>query len=214
MKRTKTILATATLLILASGCISSDDPNKRAKQGAAIGAASGAVVGAVIGHQNNEKGEGAVIGAAVGAGIGAAVGHRMDKQQRELEKIEGVEVTRPADDQIDVAIRNEILFDVDSSALRPRAQATLDELARVFAEYSDTRIMVEGHADSTGSEAYNQRLSERRAESVTRYLAGSGVQPARIDSIGYGETVPRASNATADGRQLNRRVEIRIKAQG
>lgn len=214
MKRTKTTLATTALLILATGCISSDDPNKRAKQGAAIGAASGAVVGAVIGHQNNEKGEGAVIGAAAGAAIGAAVGHRMDKQQRELEKIEGVDVTRPAEDQIDLAIRNEILFDVDSTTLRSNAQATLDELARVFAEYSDTMIRVEGHADSTGSEAYNQRLSERRADSVTRYLTGSGVQSSRIDSVGYGETVPRASNATAEGRQLNRRVEIRIKAQG
>jgi outer membrane protein OmpA-like peptidoglycan-associated protein len=214
MKRTLTTLATSTLLILTTACISSDDPNKRAKQGAAVGAASGAVIGAVVGHQSDEKGEGAVIGAAVGAGVGAAIGHRMDKQQRELEKIQGVEVTRPAEDQIDLAIRNEILFEVDSSTLQPRAQTTLAELAHVFSDYPDTEISVEGHADSTGSESYNQQLSERRADSVTRYLVNFGVHPSRISSIGFGETVPRASNATAGGRQLNRRVEIRVKAQG
>jgi len=214
MKRTITTFATAVLLILTTACISSDDPNKRAKQGAAVGAASGAVLGAVIGHQNDEKGEGAVIGAAVGAGIGAAIGHKMDKQQRELEQIDGVEVTRPSEGQIDLAIRNEILFQVDSTTLQPRAQSTLVELAKVFAEYPETEIVVEGHADSTGPDDYNQRLSERRAESVTRYLTAYGVNSSRIDAIGFGETVPRASNDTAEGRQQNRRVEIRVKAQG
>lgn len=214
MKRTLSTSVTALALMLATACISSDDPNKRAKQGAAIGAASGAVLGAVIGHQNDEKGEGAVIGAAVGTGVGAAIGHKMDKQQRELEQIEGVEVNRTADDQIDLTIDNEVLFGVDSTTLQPRAQYTLAELAHVFAEYPETEISIEGHADSTGSEAYNQTLSERRAESVSRYLVSYGVQPARIDAIGFGETVPRASNTTPEGRQLNRRVEIRIKAQG
>jgi outer membrane protein OmpA-like peptidoglycan-associated protein len=214
MTRTMTKLATAALLVLAMGCISADDPKKRTKQGAAIGAASGAAVGAVIGHQNDEKGEGAVIGAAVGAAIGAAVGHRMDKQQAELERIEGVEVTRPAEDRIDLTIRNDILFDIDSAVLHAGAQTTLHDLARVLADYPDTRILVEGHTDSTGSESYNQRLSERRAESVTRYLVSRGVHPAQLDSIGFGLTVPRASNATAEGRQLNRRVELRIRATG
>ena len=214
MKRKLTTFATTAILILATGCISSDDPNKRAKQGAAVGAASGAAIGAVIGHQNDEKGEGAVIGAVVGAGVGAAIGHKMDKQQRELEKIEGVEVNRTADDQIDLTIRNEVLFEVDSTTLQPRAQSTLAELAHVFSEYPETKIAVEGHADSTGSDAYNLRLSERRAESGSRYLTTYGVSQSRIDAVGFGETVPRASNATAEGRQLNRRVEIRIKAQG
>lgn len=213
MKRTVATLATATMLISSAACISSDDPHKRAKQGAAIGAASGAVLGAVIGHQNDEKGEGAVIGAAVGAGIGAAIGHKMDRQQRELEQIEGVEVSRPTEDRIDLTIRNEVLFLVDSTTLQPRAQNTLAELAQVFSQYPETEIVVEGHADSSGPEDYNQRLSERRAESVTRYLTAYGVGASRIDAVGFGETLPRASNETPEGRQLNRRVEIRVKAQ-
>jgi outer membrane protein OmpA-like peptidoglycan-associated protein len=208
----QSIITVALASLLAASCISSDDPNKRTKQGAAIGTAAGAVVGAVIGHQNDEKGEGAVIGAAAGAGIGALIGRRMDKQQQELEQLEGVDVTRPSDDQIDVAIRNEILFDVDSSTLRPRARATLDELAEVFRKYPETTLRIEGHADSTGTYAHNQRLSDRRAESVQNYLSAKGVNDARIYSVGYGETEPRASNASAEGRQLNRRVEISIKA--
>lgn len=212
--RNKTIIIVAIVSIVAASCISSEDPNKRTKQGAAVGAAAGAVVGTIVGHQNDEKGEGAVIGAAAGAGIGALIGRRMDKQQQELEKLEGVEVTRTAEDQIDIAIKNEILFDVDSSQLRPRAKSTLEEIAEVFREYPDTNLRVEGHADSTGSDGYNQRLSDRRAESVSNYLVMQGVSGSRIDAIGFGENEPRASNATADGRQLNRRVEIRIKAQG
>lgn len=209
----KTITIVAIVSIVAASCISSEDPNKRTKQGAAVGAAAGAVLGTIVGHQNDEKGEGAVIGAAAGAGIGALIGRRMDKQQQELEKLEGVEVTRTADDQIDIAINNEILFDVDSAQLRPRARATLEEIAGVFREYPDTNLRVEGHADSTGSDAHNQRLSDRRAESVSNYLEMQGVSSARIDALGFGENEPRASNATAEGRQLNRRVEIRIKAQ-
>lgn len=209
----KTIVITAIVSIVAASCISSEDPNKRTKQGAAVGAAAGAVVGTIVGHQSDEKGEGAVIGAAAGAGIGALIGRRMDKQQKELEKLEGVEVTRTADDQIDIAIKNEILFDVDSAQLRPRARTTLEEIAELFREYPDTNLRVEGHADSSGSDAYNQRLSDRRAESVSNYLELKGVSGTRVDAIGFGEGEPRASNATAEGRQLNRRVEIRIQAQ-
>jgi outer membrane protein OmpA-like peptidoglycan-associated protein len=210
--RNKTVIIVAIVSIVAASCISSEDPNKRTKQGAAVGAAAGAVVGTIVGHQNDEKGEGAVIGAAAGAGIGALIGRRMDKQQQELEQLEGVEVTRTGDDQIDVAIQNEILFDVDSASLRPRARATLEELAEVFRKYPDTALRIEGHADSTGSYAHNQRLSDRRAEAVRNYLEMQGVKDARIDAIGFGESEPRASNDSEEGRQLNRRVEISINA--
>ena len=208
----QSIATVAVASLLAASCISSDDPHKRTKQGAAIGAAAGAVVGTVIGHQNDEKGEGAVIGAAAGAGIGALIGRRMDKQQAELEQIQGVEVTRPSEDRIDVTLRNEVLFDVDSSTLRASARDELDKLAEVFRKYPDTVLRVEGHADSTGTYSHNQQLSDRRAESVRNYLERRGVSGARIDAIGYGESEPRASNATAEGRQLNRRVEITIQA--
>jgi outer membrane protein OmpA-like peptidoglycan-associated protein len=109
-------------------------------------------------------------------------------------------------------VKNEVLFDYDSSALRSASRSALSEMADVFEKYSQTTIAVEGHADSTGSEAYNQRLSERRASSVSSYLRSMGVDGYRLDEIGFGESRPRASNGSASGRQQNRRVEIKIRA--
>jgi len=208
----QSIITVAIASMLAASCISSEDPHKKTKQGAAVGAAAGAVIGTIIGHQSDEKGEGAVLGAAAGAGIGALIGRHMDKQQAELEQIQGVEVTRPSEDTIGVTINNEVLFDVDSAVLRPRAKVELDKLAEVFAKYPHTTLRVEGHADSTGSYTHNQRLSDLRAESVRNYLERQGVSGPRIDAIGFGESEPRATNDTAEGRQLNRRVEISVKA--
>lgn len=203
----------AIVAVVLSACATSeDDPRRNTKRGAVIGAATGAAAGAVIGNQSDNKERGAVIGAVVGAGVGAAVGARMDKQQRELEQIEGVEVTRPAEDEINVTVKNDILFDVDSTALRATSRQTLHEVGEVFKKYEDTRIRVEGHADSTGAASYNQRLSERRADAVRHYLMEHGVSSTRITAVGYGETKPRASNDTAEGRQLNRRVEIHVQA--
>jgi outer membrane protein OmpA-like peptidoglycan-associated protein len=203
----------ALFAITTTGCISATDPHKKAKQGAAVGAVAGAVVGAVVGHQSGNRDTGAAVGAVVGAGVGTAVGYRMDKQQAELERVEGIEVARTADDEIAVTINNDILYDIDSSTLRSGSQATLGEMAGVLGNYPDTMIEVSGHADSTGTEAHNEALSMRRAQSVSSYLSSRGVASSRIASIGYGELYPRESNETAAGRQLNRRVEIRIKAQ-
>jgi outer membrane protein OmpA-like peptidoglycan-associated protein len=198
-------------VLLANACASTDDdPNKRAKRGAGIGAAAGAVVGAIIGNQTGNPRTGAVIGAAAGAAIGGATGHRMDQQQRELQQIPGVEVTRPAENQIDVRLTNDILFDVDSAALRPESRQTLNDLAGNFARYPDERIAVEGHTDSTGTPQHNQPLSERRAGSVRDYIVDRGVSGPQITAYGLGETRPKASNDTPEGRQLNRRVEIHI----
>lgn len=211
MKRTLTLF-TLSILIFTMACISADDPNRRTKQGAAVGAATGAAAGAVIGNQSGNKEKGAVVGAVVGAGVGAVIGRRMDQQQRELEQIEGVEVTRTAEDELQVNVSNEVLFDVDSAALRSASRRTLTEMAAVFQRYTDTRIAVEGHADSTGAAHYNQELSERRASSVKQFLVGEGVSGSRISAYGFGESHPRASNETAEGRQLNRRVEIHVRA--
>jgi outer membrane protein OmpA-like peptidoglycan-associated protein len=211
MKR-QGIIIVGILSIAITGCISSTDPNKRTKQGAMIGAGAGAVVGAVVGHQSDNKETGALVGAAVGAGVGTAIGYKMDKQQKELERLEGIEVQRTADDEIAVTMNNDILYDVDSSTLRYGSRATLDEMAGVFANYPDTRIDLAGHADSTGTMAYNQRLSAERAQAVGSYLAMQGVERSRMTATGYGEAYPLATNDTAEGRQLNRRVEIRIKA--
>jgi outer membrane protein OmpA-like peptidoglycan-associated protein len=202
----------ATLFAVACASSNPDDPNQKAKRGAGIGAAAGAVVGAIIGNQTGNPKTGAAVGAAIGAGVGGAVGHRMDQQQKELQQIPGVEVTRPAENEIAVRLTNDILFDFNSAALRPDSQQTLRDLAGNFQRYPDETVSVEGHTDNVGSPEYNQGLSERRAYSVRDYLVSQGVAPSRVTAIGFGETQPKASNETPEGRQLNRRVEIHIRA--
>lgn len=190
-----------------------EDANKRTKRGAAIGAVAGAIAGAVIGNQSGNNRTGAVIGAATGAAVGAAVGRRMDRQAEELRQIEGVEVEHAeGTGEINVRLTSDILFDYNSSALRAASRKTLDELASNFARYPDNLIVVEGHTDATGSDSYNQRLSEARAGNVADYLIDRGVRAGAITVYGYGEARPKATNDTAEGRQLNRRVEINIRA--
>ena len=208
IRKTSTLLLIA---LLAAGCATSD-PNQKSKQGAGAGAAAGAIVGAIIGNQSGNNRTGAVVGAAAGAAIGAAIGHRMDQQQKELQKIQGVEVTRPSEGEIAVNLTNDILFDFNSSSLRPESRQTLADLASNFRNYPDEQVTIEGHTDSVGTPSYNQTLSEQRASAVSSYLSTEGVPSARITSIGYGETRPKASNDTPEGRQLNRRVEIHIRA--
>ena len=208
MIRNLSVVLLATTLAI--GCAS--DPNQKAKQGAGVGAAAGAVVGAVIGNQSGNNRTGAVAGAAAGAAIGAAIGHRMDKQQQELQQIPGVEVTRPSEGQIDVRLTSDILFDLDSASLRSESRATLRDLATNFKQYPDEVIDVAGHTDSSGTSSHNQTLSEDRASSVRSYLVDQGVPSSRVNARGYGETMPKASNDTPEGRQLNRRVEIHIRA--
>ncbi|HSP33038.1 MAG TPA: OmpA family protein [Thermoanaerobaculia bacterium] len=200
----------ATMFVAAC---SSTDPNAKAKEGAAVGAAAGAVAGAVVGNQaggNNRTG--AVVGAAAGAAVGAAIGHRMDKQEQELRQIPGVEVARPSEGQIDVRMTNDVLFDVDNATLRQESRATLRELATNLQRYPDELVDVEGHTDSTGTAQHNQVLSEERASSVRTFLVDNGVTSRSVTAVGYGETRPKASNSTPEGRQLNRRVEIHIRA--
>lgn len=208
IRKTSVLLLVA---LLAAGCATSD-PNQKSKQGAGAGAAAGAIVGAIIGNQSGNNRTGAVVGAAAGAAIGAAIGHRMDQQQKELQKIQGVEVTRPSEGEIAVNLTNDILFDFNSSSLRPESRQTLADLASNFRNYPDEQVTIEGHTDSVGTPSYNQTLSEQRASAVSSYLSTEGVPSGRITSIGYGETRPKASNDTPEGRQLNRRVEIHIRA--
>ncbi len=215
MLRKATVFLFITLFAAACATTSdgTPDPNRKTKRGAAIGAVAGAVAGAVIGNQSGNNRTGAVAGAAAGAAVGAAIGHRMDKQEQELRQIEGVEVTRPSEGEINVRLANNILFDTDSSSLRPDSRTTLNELASNFARYPDNAIAVEGHTDSRGTEVYNQRLSERRASSVADYLIDKGVPASAITVYGYGELRPVSTNDTPEGQQLNRRVEIHIRAR-
>jgi outer membrane protein OmpA-like peptidoglycan-associated protein len=200
------------VLVFAFGCASSSDADKT-KKGAAIGAAAGAVAGAVIGNQSGNNRTGAVGGAVVGGAIGAAIGARMDRQERELKQIEGVEVSRPSEGEIEVRLTNDILFDVDSTSLRSASRETLRALASNFSQYPDNIISVEGHTDSTGTDSHNQSLSEGRASSVRNYLVDQGVASSKISARGYGEMQPKASNDSPEGRQLNRRVEIHIQGR-
>src|SRR5215212_1547707 len=209
------------IAVFALGCATTNDPNtsssapndnQKTKRGATIGAVAGAIAGAVLGNQSGNNRTGAVIGAAAGAAVGAAIGHKMDKQEEELRQIPGVEVSRPSQGEIDVRMTSDILFDYNSSALRPESRSTLDQLGTNFRQYPDNRIVVEGHTDSVGSDAYNQKLSEQRAANVADYLIDRGVPPSNVTGYGFGEARPKATNETAEGRQLNRRVEIHIQA--
>jgi len=212
MLRRVSVVLLATILTVACASSNPDDQNQKTKRGAGIGAAAGAVAGAIIGNQSGNPRTGAAVGAAVGTAIGAAIGHRMDQQQKELQQIPGVEVTRPAENEIAVHLTNDILFDFNSAALRFESQQTLRDLAANFQRYPDETVSVEGHTDNIGSPEYNQGLSVRRAYSVRDYLVNQGVQLSRVSAIGYGENRPKATNDTPEGRQLNRRVEIHIRA--
>jgi outer membrane protein OmpA-like peptidoglycan-associated protein len=191
----------------------------KTKKGAVIGGAIGAVAGTIIGNNKRLGGKGsakrgAVVGTVVGAATGAIVGAMMDKQERELRQIEGLDVTRTDEDELKVTVRNEILFDFDSAGLRSSSRDELREMAEVFNRYDDTTIVVAGHTDSKGTAAYNQRLSERRASAVSNYLEDLGVRGSRLDAYGYGESRPKSSNDSASGRQRNRRVELYVRANG
>lgn len=186
----------------------------KTKKGAIIGGVTGAIAGAII-HNNRGSGDakrGAVIGGVVGAATGAIVGAMMDKQERELRQIDGVNVARTSDDELKVTMRNEVLFDFNSSGLRSASRDELRDMADVFNRYADTTIVVAGHTDSVGSASYNKTLSNRRANTVSNYLENLGVRGSRLDAVGYGEGSPKASNSTSSGRQQNRRVEIYIRA--
>ena len=209
----------AMLIALTSTAAFADVASERDKtrKGAIIGGVLGGVVGTVIGNNKRLGGKGsakrgAVVGTVVGTATGAIVGAMMDRQERELRQIEGVDVTRTDEDELRVTLRNEILFDYDSASLRSASRDELREMAEVFDRYGDTTIVVAGHADSTGSDWYNERLSNRRADGVAGYLQNLGVSSARLEAIGYGESRPKASNSTASGRAQNRRVELYVKA--
>lgn len=182
------------------------------EKGAVIGAGAGAAVGAAVGSQVGSTAKGAIIGAAVGGTAGAVIGHQMDQQAKSLDDdLEGATVSRVGEGIV-VTFEDGILFDFDSSTLRPAARNNLDELADNLRQYERTDVLILGHTDATGSDSYNQGLSERRANSAAQYVQSRGVAGDRISTRGMGENDPIASNDTEAGRQLNRRVEVVIYA--
>jgi outer membrane protein OmpA-like peptidoglycan-associated protein len=213
--RSKLLAAAAlTALVSTAACTTDPETGERRISNTAIGGIGGALGGYLIGdlvggrHDRTEK----ILGAGIGGLAGAGIGAYMDRQERELRaRTAGtdVQVIRQGDNLV-LNIPSGITFAYDSANVQPQFQRTLDQVAGTLAQYRDTYIDVYGHTDSTGSDAYNQDLSERRATSVADYLAARGVQTARIGTRGYGETQPIAPNDTDAGRAANRRVEIKI----
>ena len=186
----------------------------KTRNGAIIGGVAGGVLGAVLGKHGryHSTTRGVVVGGVVGTAAGAIIGSMMDKQERELRQINGVDVQRTSQGELNVVVKNEVLFDFNSASLRSSAQQSLRDMASVFDKYGNTTISVQGYTDSIGSAGYNQRLSVRRADRVASYLESLGTRSGRLETVGYGESQPRSTNATASGRQSNRRVEIHVKA--
>jgi outer membrane protein OmpA-like peptidoglycan-associated protein len=194
-----------------------DRPLAYTESGALIGAASGAVIGAVAYKKDRTKG--AVVGAVGGGLAGGAVGAYMDAQKRDLEKNLAPEiqagqarVQKLSDQVVLVTMTNQTAFETDSATVKPGFNTTMDKLADVVVRYGKTTLTVVGHTDNVGTNAYNQRLSERRALSVAQYLESRRVNGMRLATAGKGEAQPVESNATESGRRANRRVEIYVEA--
>jgi outer membrane protein OmpA-like peptidoglycan-associated protein len=201
-------LALAIAGILSAGCNSLTKTQK----GAAIGAGAGGTVGAFIGKAAGNTALGAIIGGAVGGTAGAFIGRNMDRQAAEIKQtVPGATVIREGEGIL-VKFDSGILFDTDKSALKSEAQSNLQKLAASLQNNPETNILIVGHTDNTGSDAYNMNLSEQRAASVKSFIAASNVASSRLKTSGKGETEPIADNTTVDGRSKNRRVEIVIVA--
>jgi outer membrane protein OmpA-like peptidoglycan-associated protein len=208
MKRTLVAVLAICLVISSVGCASW---SKTAK-GAAIGAAGGAVVGGVIGKIAGNTLLGAIAGAAIGGAAGAYIGRQMDKQAAEMRRdLQGAKVERVGEG-IKITFDSGLMFDVNKYDLRAASQTNLTKLATILNKYPDTNILVEGHTDSTGTREINMPLSENRAKAVSAYLATLNVQSARFTVHGYGPDQPIGDNASAEGRQQNRRVDLAIMA--
>lgn len=217
MKRIQASTVCIALAMFATACTTIDPYTREEKtasatKGAAIGAATGVVVGLITGDDSAERKKRALILGGVGAVAGAGVGGYMDQQEAELlERLEGsgVSVTR-VDDNITLNMPGNVTFAVDSSDISSGFYTVLNDVALVLNKFAKTFVEVAGHTDSTGPADYNMSLSERRAGSVAQYLIAQGVLADRMITVGAGEGRPIADNATAAGRQANRRVEITI----
>lgn len=214
-------LLVAVFSLLAAGCSTVQKTNK-AQRGAVIGAAGGAVIGGVIGN-NVGKGNtvlGAVIGSVVGGVAGGVIGNKMDKQAEKIKnEIPGAEVQRVGEGIIVTFNENNpdgskmgVYFDFDKADITSNSKLALNKLIQIFKEYPETNLLVEGHTDDKGAEAYNLALSEKRAVAVGNYLKSNGVSPSRLTISWYGETQPKVENTSDANRAENRRVEFAITA--
>jgi outer membrane protein OmpA-like peptidoglycan-associated protein len=209
---------TIAIVFLAAGCTTMKENKKTT-----IGAVTGAVVGAGVGYAIG-GGTGAGVGTAVGALAGGTIGYMFDKQEKEFKQAladsEAASIQREQriideskqreQEVLVLTFKSDFFFDVDSAVLKPGGYKDIDRAAVVLNRYPETSLRVEGHTDSTGSEDYNLKLSEKRATAVKNELLAQNLDSNRIQTIGFGEAKPVADNNTESGRQLNRRVEIVI----
>jgi outer membrane protein OmpA-like peptidoglycan-associated protein len=201
-------IALASLGILGSGC----DSLTKTQKGTAIGAGAGGTIGAFIGKAAGNTALGAIIGGAVGGTAGAFIGRNMDRQAAEIKQtVPGATVTREGEGIL-VKFDSGILFDTNSSDLKPAARTNLSNLATSLQNNPQTNILIVGHTDNTGTDEYNQNLSVRRAEAVKSYIAANNVANSRLTTSGKGESEPIGDNNTVNGRSQNRRVEVVIVA--
>ncbi|WP_028876327.1 OmpA family protein [Teredinibacter turnerae] len=210
-------LVVGLLLVSLFGCATYDPYTgekqaSKATTGAAVGAIAGAVVGAAT-SSDKDRDRGLITGAVAGAALGGGVGYYMDRQESKLRQQlqgSGVQVQRDGN-TINLIMPGNITFATDSFDIKPEFHSVLDSVAQVLKEFKKTVIVVSGHTDSTGSATYNQQLSENRANSVRSYLLNRSVASGRVQAVGYGPRMPIASNKTAQGRQQNRRVELKLE---
>jgi outer membrane protein OmpA-like peptidoglycan-associated protein len=216
MKKTCIALFLCAVLILA-GCAA---PQTKTQKGAVYGAAGGAVAGAVIGQVIGRDTKATVIGAAIGTAVGglggAAVGRMMDNQERDMREAlatsEAAAVSREGN-LLAVTFKGDVTFDTNSAVVRPGLYSEINRVAGVLKQYPETVVRVEGHTDSIGSEEYNMNLSNQRVNAVRDLLVQQGIAASRIEVVGFGKSRPIATNDTEAGRQMNRRVEIKIAPQ-
>jgi len=210
-------IALAIAAVLMTGCATVDPytgekKTSNAAKGAGLGALSGALLGALT--NKDDRGKGALIGAAAGGAVGGGIGYYMDRQEAVLrQRLEGsgVRVQRIGD-EIKLIMPGNITFDSGRTDLKTQFYSTLDSVAIVINEFNKTRVLVDGHTDSTGGADLNQRLSESRAGSVGRYLVSQQVASGRVYIAGYGPRNPVADNSTVSGRAMNRRVELTLRS--
>jgi outer membrane protein OmpA-like peptidoglycan-associated protein len=185
----------------------------KTEKGAVIGATSGAVVGGIIGNKSKNTALGAILGAAVGGTVGAVIGNKMDKQARKIEEELGSSATvERVGEGIKITFDSQLLFDFGKSNLKESNKQDLQKLAETLKQYPDTDLLIVGHTDDVGSNAFNKTLSKKRANAVSSYLNSFGIANSRLDVQGLGETQPVYTNDTEDNRAQNRRVEIAIYA--
>jgi outer membrane protein OmpA-like peptidoglycan-associated protein len=193
------------LFVSILGLSSCTSPGKKTAVGAGVGVAAGAAVGAIIGHQSGNRGKGAALGAALGGALGGTIGNRLDKQAKELEKIAE---TKRTEDGIITKLKSDILFDTNKATLKNASN--INQMAAILKKYPENVLTIKGYTDSTGTDAINKPLSQKRADAVRAQLVEAGVPANTISTMGMGDDNPVGDNKSAAGRAQNRRVEIEI----